>query len=65
MLLLQLRVRRKHRPNLVVTLQVDMLTAAFNSFGVVQNVKLVRDKGGNAVALCPLPESAPSCMLPC
>lgn len=25
--------------------EVDMLTAAFNSFGVVQNVKLVRDKG--------------------
>ena len=33
--------------------QVDMLTAAFSSFGTVQNVKLVRDKGGIADALVP------------
>ena len=30
-----------------------MLTAAFSPFGVVQNVKLVRDKGGIAVPLDP------------
>ncbi len=33
--------------------QVDMLTAAFSTFGVVHNVKLVRDKGGIAVPLTP------------
>lgn len=33
--------------------QVDMLTAAFSTFGVVHNVKLVRDKGGTAVPLDP------------
>ena len=27
-----------------------MLTAAFSPFGIVQNVKLVRDKGGTVAA---------------
>jgi len=36
-----------------VNVQVDMLTAAFSTFGVVHNVKLVRDKGGIAVPLDP------------
>ncbi len=36
-----------------MNVQVDMLTAAFSTFGVVHNVKLVRDKGGIAVPLDP------------
>ena len=42
-------------------MQVDMLTTAFSSFGVVQNVKLVRDKGGIG-ATCVL---APVCITGC
>ena len=54
-----MHARRRHRQRLGAAFQVDMLTVAFSPFGTVQNVKLVRDKGGTAGAALParLPSS--------
>ena len=48
--LLRVHFRGRHRLYCVNAVQVDMLTAAFSPFGIVQNVKLVRDKGGIVAA---------------